>query len=115
MLRDVLEKIAGWIDRFKVVVDVAVSCDPTHAALPWAAIRFLLMVAVGDSQSYGSIILGLETITRLLCRFGAFEQLYPENLLASFDVLQGPLIRLYSEMLLWLGGAVRYLSQPTHG
>lgn len=49
MLRDVLEKIAGWIDRFKVVVDVAVSCDPTRAVLPWAAIRFLFMAAVGDS------------------------------------------------------------------
>ncbi len=115
VLRDMLEKIAGWIDRFKVVVDVAVSCDPVHAALPWAAIRFLLMVAVGDSETYGSVVLGLETITRLLCRFGAFEQLYPESKLASFDVLRGPLTRLYSEMLLWLGGAVRYLSRPTPG
>ena len=51
IVRDVLEKIATWIDKFKAVGDVAVSYDPTHAALPWAGIRFILQVPPTSSPS----------------------------------------------------------------
>jgi len=44
IIRDVLEKIANWIDKFKSIGDQAVSYDPGHAALPWAGIRFILQV-----------------------------------------------------------------------
>lgn len=44
ILRDLLEKVVVWVNKFKEVVDVAVQFDPLHAALPWAAIRFLLQV-----------------------------------------------------------------------
>ena len=44
VLRDVLKKIAKWIEKFIEVGDVAVQYDPGHAALPWAALRFLLTV-----------------------------------------------------------------------
>lgn len=37
-------KIAVWIQKFVEVGDVAVSYDPGYAALPWAAVRFLLKV-----------------------------------------------------------------------
>ena len=43
-LYDVCEKIVKWVNKFKEVGDVAVQYDPGHAALPWAAIRFLLQV-----------------------------------------------------------------------
>lgn len=33
-----------WVNKFKEVVDVAIQYDPVHAALPWAAVRFLLQV-----------------------------------------------------------------------
>ena len=42
--RDVVGKIAFWIDKFKGVGDVAINFDPAHAALPWAGVRFLLLV-----------------------------------------------------------------------
>ena len=44
ILRDVFSKFAVWIQKFVEVGDVAVSYDPGHAALPWAAVRFLLKV-----------------------------------------------------------------------
>ena len=44
VLRDVAEKIIIWVDRFKVVGDLASQFDPVHAALPWAGFRFLLQV-----------------------------------------------------------------------
>lgn len=44
ILRDLLEKVMVWVNKFKEVVDVAIQYDPVHAALPWAAVRFLLQV-----------------------------------------------------------------------
>ena len=44
VLRDVLTKIATWIEKFVACGDCAVQYDPGHAALPWAAVRFLLKV-----------------------------------------------------------------------
>ena len=42
--RDIMVKIVDCAQRFREVGDVAVSFDPVHAALPWAAFRFLLQV-----------------------------------------------------------------------
>ena len=50
MLRDLLEKIAKWIDYFKTIGDVAVQFDASNASLPWAAVRFLLQITVNDVQ-----------------------------------------------------------------
>ena len=44
ILRDLFSKIVVWIDRFKDIGDIVVQYDPVHAALPWAAVRFLLQV-----------------------------------------------------------------------
>ena len=46
VLRDVLTKVAVWINKFMMVGDIAVQYDPGHAALPWALIRFLLKVRI---------------------------------------------------------------------
>lgn len=43
-LYDVFEKIVKWVEKIKEVGDVAEQYDPGHAALAWAAIRFLLQV-----------------------------------------------------------------------
>lgn len=45
ILRDVADKIVTWLDRVKDVGDILVTYDPVHAALPWAAVRFLLTVS----------------------------------------------------------------------
>ena len=46
VLRDLFEKIAVWVNKFKEIGDITVGHDPTHAALPWAAVRVLLQVRV---------------------------------------------------------------------
>ena len=43
-VREKAEKLVGWIEKFKEVVDIAVQYDPVHAALPWAGVRFILIV-----------------------------------------------------------------------
>ena len=44
ILRDVVEKIVVWVEKFIAVGDIAVQYDPVHAAPAWAAFRFVLQV-----------------------------------------------------------------------
>ncbi|PMD66208.1 uncharacterized protein K444DRAFT_166202 [Hyaloscypha bicolor E] len=53
---DLFSKIVKWIDLFKQVGDAAVQYDPVHAALPWAGIRFLLQIAVNDSDKFAFVL-----------------------------------------------------------
>lgn len=55
VLRDVLEKIARWINRFKETGDVIAQYDSAHLSLPWAAFRFLLQTVVSDVQVFGAM------------------------------------------------------------
>lgn len=41
-LRALFGNIIKWINKFKEVGDTLVQYDPTHAAIPWAAVRFVL-------------------------------------------------------------------------
>jgi len=44
VLRDIFAKIATWVQKFVQIGDTIMQYDPGHAALPWAAVRFLLQV-----------------------------------------------------------------------
>lgn len=44
IVRDVADKIIAWVDKFKAIGDIIAQYDAGHAALPWAAVRFLLQV-----------------------------------------------------------------------
>lgn len=44
-LRDSFGRIAAWINKFRDVGTIMMQYDPTHAAIPWAAIRFVLEVS----------------------------------------------------------------------
>ncbi|KAI0126034.1 hypothetical protein BJ170DRAFT_458596 [Xylariales sp. AK1849] len=97
VLRDVAGKIVVWLNRFKEVGDVAVSFDPTHAALPWAAFRFVLQIryktqsfkamrtsnrlqaATIQSQHAAELLVGLEKIASICLRCRIYERLYLNN------------------------------------
>lgn len=55
-MRDVLENIAGWVNKFKEAGDMVVQYDPVHASLPWAAVRFLLQTVVNDVELFGAMV-----------------------------------------------------------
>ena len=42
--RELFQKVAYWVTKFKEAGDQLVQYDPGHAALPWAGIRILLQV-----------------------------------------------------------------------
>ena len=44
ILRDVIEKIIVWVEKFIAVGDAAMQYNTAHAAPAWAAFRFVLQV-----------------------------------------------------------------------
>ncbi len=44
-MRDPFGRIVAWINKFRDVGTIMMQYDPTHAAIPWAAIRFVLEVS----------------------------------------------------------------------
>lgn len=53
---DIFGKTAKWIQKFINVGDAAVQYDPVHAALPWAAVRFVLQACISDVQKFAFIL-----------------------------------------------------------
>ena len=48
ILRDVFGKIMTWVERFMTIGDLIANCNPVHAALPWAGLKFILNVRNGQ-------------------------------------------------------------------
>ena len=44
VMKDIAMKVLHWVHKFREIGDIAIQSDPIHAALPWAAFRFLLKV-----------------------------------------------------------------------
>jgi hypothetical protein len=76
ILSDVLEKVAVWVNKFVAVGDNAVQYDPGHAALPWAAIRFILKASLNEVEVFGAILQVVEFVSRTLTRCTVTENLY---------------------------------------
>ncbi|KAJ9660858.1 hypothetical protein H2201_006750 [Coniosporium apollinis] len=109
ILRDVLEKVIGFVDKFVAVGDVAIQYDPAHAALPWAGVRFLLRMAVSEEHVFGGIIESLETVSRLITQYAMFEDLYVSRPSGTRVEVEATLVALYAEILTYLAKAKRYL------
>ena len=43
-VRETADRLVGWVTKFKEEGDIAVQYNPVHAALPWAGVRFILLV-----------------------------------------------------------------------
>ena len=49
-VRKKVQGFVGWLNEFKEIGDIAVQYDLVHAALPWAGVRFILIVCDPPSQ-----------------------------------------------------------------
>lgn len=115
IIRDVLEKTATWINKFKVLGDQAVSYDPGHAALPWAEIRFVLQATINDVQIFGAMMDTIEKVSNIVARCAVLEYLYLHTSSSLSTQLESAMIRLYAATLEHLVAAKRYCSKHTHG
>lgn len=109
ILRDVMEKTIHWINCFKEVGDNAVQFDPGHAALPWAALRFVLQAMVNYSEKEREILEELELITRLLAVFRQVEKLYLGH--SALPELSKALVEAYAAILETLAKDVKFFRE----
>lgn len=45
------DKVVRLLDRFKAVGDIVANVDPVHVGLPWAGVRAILEVRIGQRNS----------------------------------------------------------------
>ncbi|PCH02638.1 Hypothetical protein PENO1_036910 [Penicillium occitanis (nom. inval.)] len=112
-IREVLEKVAKWVNKFKEIGDVVVQYDPVHAALPWAALRFFLMITINDVERYGSMMEGIEVVAGIIARFSEVEK---NDLTGRSNLktqLENGLIKLYAAVLKYLAEARHYYNSST--
>ncbi|MCJ1382729.1 hypothetical protein MMC17_005842, partial [Xylographa soralifera] len=114
IIRDQLEKVVVWVDKFKEVGDAAVQYDTGYASVPWAAVRFILQLAVNDSQIFGAMVEGVEHISNLITRYAIIEHLHLQNTAAmAKDQLSQSLVKVYTAILQYLSKAKRYYDRNT--
>lgn len=113
VLRDLFDKIIAWVNQYKIIVDTAVQFDTTGASLPWAGIRFLLQVAVSDTECFESTVQGLESVSLLIARYAAFEALYLQKGSTIQAELKRSLTSLYGRILSFLANGIQYFNQST--
>ncbi|RPB20390.1 hypothetical protein L211DRAFT_792229, partial [Terfezia boudieri ATCC MYA-4762] len=111
-VQDTADRLVGWINRFKQVGDLAIQYDPGHAALPWAGVRFILLLFVGDQEKLAAAIVGAERVALLIGRCAIYEQLYltdgiPKNAKEATENLCQGLLTLYTAILQLLCRLIR--------
>ena len=113
VLRDIFQKMVVWIDIFKQIGDTVVQYDPGHAALPWAGLRFILQVAIGDIVRFDFVVKGIESIARMIGRYAIFEDVYLRRTSKATTELENALIQLYSTILLYQSKAKGFFDQSS--
>lgn len=113
VLRDIFTKMVVWINMFKQIGDTVVQYDPGHAALPWAGVRFILQVAVGDIVKFDFVVEGAESIARMLGRYAIFEDIYLRRTSKASMELENAIVRLYSTILMYQSKAKSFFDQSS--
>ncbi|TXB95921.1 hypothetical protein FocTR4_00016446 [Fusarium oxysporum f. sp. cubense] len=75
-LAEAMERIVPHLNRFAVVGDIAVSTNPNPAALPWAAVRFLLLNLTAGEEIRGKVVEGIAEITVQVFECSVYHELY---------------------------------------
>ncbi|KAF3287343.1 hypothetical protein TWF970_007069 [Orbilia oligospora] len=102
ILRDISEKIIVWLKTFKEVGDIAVQYDPVHAALPWAGVRFMLQMAISNSEARDAILIGTEQVIWMIGRYAAYEKMYLGFNLEFEESLKKSLVKFYGTIIQFL-------------
>jgi hypothetical protein len=110
-LRSIAEKLIQWANDFKALGDTVMQYDPGHAAIPWAAIRFILQLITAESQSEALVLVGLERVACAIDRCVLYEAFLARNAAKSLDLLATSLVRLYGRVLRFLATCKKQLSR----
>ncbi|EEU42897.1 uncharacterized protein NECHADRAFT_84227 [Fusarium vanettenii 77-13-4] len=114
-LSDLASNAITWLNKFKEVGDTIVQYDPGHAALPWAATRFILQSAISYQEHMAFSLISVEKTTRIVHRCQIYEMLYncdTANAQAASGLEQA-LVELYASLLHVLARVGKFLSKDT--
>ncbi|KAH6884956.1 hypothetical protein B0T10DRAFT_493027 [Thelonectria olida] len=120
-VRGFVDKTVAILNKFVAVGDVAVSFDPAHAALPWAAVRSVLVSLTAYSELTSQIIFGLAKVTLLVLQCDTYWRLYTildPTLRLPKDVLrplEESIVQAYVQSLLFLGFAIQRQRSKSNG
>lgn len=106
-LREYFGRLVYWLNKHLDVGDTIVQYDPVHAALPWAAFRFVMHSIVAWHEQTESLLNLLESIPRLLHLGVVFDLVYTSDTLPvdnatstrCLDDLRKELTGLYAQIL----------------
>ncbi|KAI9772569.1 MAG: hypothetical protein M1839_002451 [Geoglossum umbratile] len=112
VLPDLFDKITTWVEKFIEIGNVIAQYDPAHAALPWAGIRFILQIAVNDSQKFGAVLEALEIAAHTIAHNAIVEQIYM-NYGPLAAGLREALVKLYARVLHCLAKANHYYGKSS--
>ncbi|KAJ4864694.1 AAA ATPase domain-containing protein [Trichoderma breve] len=103
-----VEKTISILNQFISVGDIAVSYDPVHAALPWAAVRVVLVGITANQQLNIRILGGLASVTSLLLQCNMYQRLYltsssaTDGIKDALEALEKSLVDSYVTSLFFL-------------
>lgn len=112
-MRDLFTSVVHWLEKFQSIGDVIVNYDPVHAALPWAAVRVFLQMAVNDIQTYGAMLEGIEVVAKITARYAEVEAFLLRGRSVLKSQLADAMVKLYAHTLRYLGKARRYYNRTT--
>ncbi|KAJ3537866.1 hypothetical protein NM208_g6148 [Fusarium decemcellulare] len=75
-MTDIFQKAVPLLNKFAIVGDIAVSSNPVVAALPWAAVRFLLQSCTAGGEVRNKVLEGIAKITTLFFQCIIYQQFY---------------------------------------
>ncbi|KAM0541417.1 hypothetical protein ACHAPJ_013248 [Fusarium lateritium] len=90
-MADTMDKVVPHLNRFAIVGDVAVSANPNPAALPWAAVRFILLNLTAGSDIRAKIVEGTAKVTILVFECSVYQELYLDSLSSESPEIFGRL------------------------
>ncbi|KAL8640076.1 MAG: hypothetical protein Q9226_008785, partial [Calogaya cf. arnoldii] len=111
--REVCDKVSSYAQQFSFVGDMVTQAEPVYAALPWTAIRFIINCAVGESETYHTILDGTGFISGLVVQYPSIEQVYARIDSESGNELRKSLLHLYKLILRFQLYSIRYFD-PKH-
>ncbi|KAK7419209.1 hypothetical protein QQZ08_010978 [Neonectria magnoliae] len=112
-VRSIIESSVSVLAKFASVGDVAVSFDPVHAALPWAAVRSVVILLIANSELRGQLLVGIAEVASILAQCDTYQQLYmaPDLALRPPDAALGNLrtsmVQAYAKSQSFLGFIVQ--------
>ncbi|CAH0026170.1 unnamed protein product [Clonostachys rhizophaga] len=115
-ISDIFQRAIPILNKFAIVGDVAVSCNPNPAALPWAAVRSILLNLTAGTEIRIKVVEGIAKITALFFQCTQYQGIYmtSDPSLAPQAPARNAINHLRTAIVEALAQSIRFLSYALH-